>query len=359
MAALKVPLLPLLVLPLLLSAALPAAAGFTTVSVNLTGPGEGWVTDDLQYNANPVCEVDAETAEKISNNEAFLTTALSYSYYPAAKIAGGGPSDPTITLSYANCSAGFYTIYVSYLCSITYQGGGADYASAQSSKQIKIKRLTMMAMAGGYSICAGAKENAAHKVTIVASVSDGVGSPVSGKAVGFSAAGYAFAHTAPALNPASADTNAYGNASTVLTSGDGVTNGSVEVTCEDLTTWVTVNFEKSTIYQAVLDPVTGQPLMSLIPDGESTARVSLFLGSSTGAPAGHEIEWKLRYWAPEHTPFVDPPDYEGTGDATHGSLNPTTATTDAMGAATTTYTCGTVLGHVQFFVTDKSVHVWQ
>lgn len=104
------PLLPPLFLPLLLAPllpALPAAAGFTNVSVTLTGPDEGWSTDNLQYSANPVCEVDAETRGKISNGEAILTTALYWNWGPTTLVTGGGPSDATATIPYDNCWAGY------------------------------------------------------------------------------------------------------------------------------------------------------------------------------------------------------------------------------------------------------------
>ncbi len=362
MAAPRVSLLPLLVLPLLLSAALPACAGFTQVSVNITGPDEGWVTDNLEYDAHPSWTVDAETAAKISNNEAFVTASLMWNYYPATAVAGGGPSDPTATLSYANASAGWYSVSVAYLCSITYQGGGMDYGYAQSSKPVKIKRLMMMAApVGGNAICVGAKDSAPHKITITASVIDGFG-PVSGKTVHFNADSYAFAYQAPVVNPTSAATDQYGNASTVLTSGDGVTNGAVQVTCEGLTSWATVNFEAPETIFDIVDPETNQPLQYFIADGESESKVRVHLTHGGANVPDHTLQWRTWFWLSDNQHMGDEAqaDYQaGTGEAPYGSITPAEGATGADGIAFTVYTSSTVAGYVRFKAYDQSVYVEQ
>ena len=331
------------------------------VSVTLEGPDEGFADEPLEYLASGGFDLDGPTQTEVTNGEATVEEEYAWSYAPAScdTAPATGPEE---TFRFApEYAPGEYTITVTYTVTVRYKDGTSDQDFAVDDILVKIKTVEIaidVADEDGH-ICAGGKQSARHQTLVTATVTNALGQPVVGKTVDFSA-DHAYVEVGPSFQPASPVTNDQGIATTMLTSGDGIVGGQVEVECEGSTAQETVYFDKPTATWSIVDPITEEPIEYLLANGETQCKVIVHLTHDGADVEGHHFEWYFKFWKGDRDRWTQEANYSGTAESPYGSIAPTEPTvTDEDGLTHSIYTIGTIGGWINFHIRMVDIYFMQ
>lgn len=198
------------------------ASAPTGVTASISGPGEGWVDDELGYNVGVQYSLDEPTQTERNNGQASVVLEYDWSVDPADVTAGGGTGDSTVTVKYPYSAGGAYRdISVTVKVTVRYADGTSDSAQDSDTKQVKVKRPELTGLTASRNpICAGAGMADVARSHMVATVEDGFGQPASGKSVSFEVTQSTYENIQATVSAGAASSNDQGKAQVDLISSD-------------------------------------------------------------------------------------------------------------------------------------------